>query len=248
MILTRRGLIGIGGAALLAGCDRVQEWGPARRLLTSSDRFHRATQGALIDRAALAPEFRLDQRSPVFRVNGTRDPGTPEYAAMVAERFAGWRLRIDGLVARPLALSLADLHAMPQRSQVTRHDCVEGWSAIGQWQGPRLGPLLRLAELRPAAKYLVFRCADAIGGRPYYESIDLVDAFHPQTIVAVAMNGAPLTVGHGAPARLRVERQLGYKHAKYLMAVEAVASLDGIGGGKGGFWEDIADYDWFAGI
>ena len=86
------------------------------------------------------------------------------------------------------------------------------------------------------------------GGRPYYESIDLIDAFHPQTILAFALNDAPLTVANGAPVRLRVERQLGYKQAKYLMGIEAVATLDGIGKGKGGFWEDVAGYDWYAGI
>ena len=246
--LTRRGVVTAGGAALLAGCDRVQSWAPARRLLLSGDQANHRLQRALIDRAALAPEFRPDQMSPVFRVNGTANPNTPAYDAMAAARFADWRLAIGGLVARPLALSLAQLRRMPQRTQITRHDCVEGWSAIGQWQGPLLGSLLRLAGVSPAARFIVFRCADAIGGHPYYESIDLIDAFHPQTILALAMNGAPLTVGHGAPARLRVERQLGYKQAKYVMAVDAVASLDGIGAGKGGYWEDHADYDWYAGI
>jgi DMSO/TMAO reductase YedYZ molybdopterin-dependent catalytic subunit len=95
---------------------------------------------------------------------------------------------------------------------------------------------------------VVFHCADRFGSQPYYESIDLVDAFHPQTILAWAMNDAPLNVGHGAPVRLRVERQLGYKHAKYVMRVEAVASLAGIGAGKGGYWEDSNGYEWYAGI
>jgi DMSO/TMAO reductase YedYZ molybdopterin-dependent catalytic subunit len=104
--------------------------------------------------------------------------------------------------------------------------------------------------LRDGARYIVFHCADVFGRRriPYYESIDLVDAFHPQTILAWAMNDAPLGIGHGAPLRLRVERQLGYKHAKYVMRIEAVASLAGIGRGKGGFWEDIAGYEWYGGI
>ncbi|RYD48903.1 MAG: molybdopterin-binding protein, partial [Sphingomonadales bacterium] len=128
------------------------------------------------------------------------------------------------------------------------HDCVEGWSAIGKWQGPRLETILQLAGLRDTARYIVFHCADLYGGAPYYESIDLIDAFHPQTIMAWAMNDQYLDIGHGAPVRLRVERQLGYKHAKYVMRVEAVASLAGIGGGKGGFWEDSNAYEWYAGI
>ena len=104
------------------------------------------------------------------------------------------------------------------------------------------------AQLKPEARYLVFHCADDFGGTAYYESIDLVDAFHPQTILAYGMNDGELPVGHGAPLRLRVERQLGYKHAKFVMRVEAVSSLAGIGAGKGGFWEDTINYDWYAGI
>ena len=105
-----------------------------------------------------------------------------------------------------------------------------------------------MAGLLPQAKFIVFHCADAIGGAPYYESIDLADAFHPQTILAHEMNGQPLSVGHGAPLRLRVERQLGYKQAKYVMGVEARATLAGLYGGKGGYWEDAHDYQWYAGI
>ena len=137
---------------------------------------------------------------------------------------------------------------MPTRTQITRHDCVEGWSAIGKWHGVPLRLLLDLAGLHPGARYIVFHCADRIGGAPYYESLDLVDAFHPQTILAWGMNDQLLPVGHGAPVRLRVERQLGYKHAKYVMRLEAVDDLRRAGRGKGGFWEDIADYEWYAGI
>lgn len=247
MQVERRALL-VGGAALLAGCDRVLEVPAARRILFAGEDMHRGLQRALVDRDALAPEYRPDQMSPRFRTNGTRDPGTPEYASLRAGRFADWRLQVGGLVARPLSLSLADLGALPQRAQITRHDCVEGWSAIGKWQGPRLGDVLKAAGLRDATRYIVFRCADRYGGAPYYESVDLVDAFHPQTILAWAMNDRFLDVGHGAPCRLRVERQLGYKHAKYLMSIEAVASLAGIGKGQGGYWEDNVDYDWFAGI
>jgi len=100
----------------------------------------------------------------------------------------------------------------------------------------------------PAARYVVFHCADDFDGDPYYESIDLIDAYHPQTILAWGMNDQLLSVGHGAPLRLRVERQLGYKQAKYVMRVELVPSLDQIGAGKGGYWEDAAGYQWFAGI
>lgn len=248
MIVSRRTLIGGGAGLLLAGCDRVQDWAPARKILLSGDKINYHLQRALIDRAALAPEYRPDQRSPVFRANGSQNPGTPDYDAHVAGRFTDWRLRVGGLVTRPLALGLAQLHALPARTQITRHDCVEGWSAIGQWRGPLLGTVLKLAGVRPDARFVVFRCADRIGGTPYYESIDLIDAFHPQTILAMQLNGEALSVAHGAPMRLRVERQLGYKQAKYVMSIEAVPTLAGIGAGKGGYWEDRIDYDWYAGI
>ncbi len=251
-MIRRRQLIGrgiAGGAGLLvAGCDRVVETPATRRLLFAGEAMQMGLQRALVDRDALAPEYRADQRSPIFRANGTRDPGTPEYAALREGRFADWRLAIGGLVARPLSLSLADLGPLPQRAQITRHDCVEGWSAIAKWQGPKLGDVLKAAGIHDAARYVVFTCADLYGGKPYYESIDLVDAFHPQTILAWALNDRFLPVANGAPCRLRVERQLGYKHAKYLMRVDAVARLDGIGKGQGGYWEDNVDYDWYAGI
>jgi DMSO/TMAO reductase YedYZ molybdopterin-dependent catalytic subunit len=249
--LARRGVL-LGALAtpalLLAGCDRLSAAPSFRELaLTSGERLsyriHRAIGGG-----SLAREFAPSQMSPDFRVNGTRRPQGKSYARQEAEGFADWRLAIDGLVAAPRAYSLAELRSRPARSQITRHDCVEGWSAIGKWTGASLGPLLDEARLLPDARYVVFHCADHYGARMYYESIDLVDAFHPQTILAYGMNDADLSVGHGAPLRLRVERQLGYKQAKYVARVEAVASLAQIGDGKGGHWEDTGFYDWYAGI
>jgi DMSO/TMAO reductase YedYZ molybdopterin-dependent catalytic subunit len=248
-LITRRNRIVTGAAGLVAGCDAVGRSPAGKSILMRGDDLHKALQRVVGGRASLAREFGADQRSPVFRVNGTANPNTPDYNAHAASRFADWRLRIDGLVQRPLSVSLAQLRAMPQRAQITRHDCVEGWSAIGKWQGPRLATLLDAAGLRDGARYLVFHCADLMGGHtPYYESIDLVDAFHPQTILAWALNDAPLNIGHGAPVRLRVERQLGYKHAKYVVRIEATDSLAHIGGGGGGYWEDASGYEWYAGI
>jgi DMSO/TMAO reductase YedYZ molybdopterin-dependent catalytic subunit len=247
-LITRRNLIVAGAGGLLAGCDSVGKSEAGRDILFKAEAVHRSLQRVITNRNALAREFSPEDMSPRFRSNGTRNPGTPAYQALAENRFADWRLRVDGLVARPLSLSLADLRAMPQRAQITRHDCVEGWSAIGKWQGPKLSAILDAAGLRDSARYLVFHCADSLRGGAYYESVDLIDAFHPQTIMAWAMNDLILPIAHGAPVRLRVERQLGYKHAKYVMRVEAVASLDGIGRGKGGYWEDVADYEWYAGI
>jgi DMSO/TMAO reductase YedYZ molybdopterin-dependent catalytic subunit len=247
-LLTRRNLLVTGAGGLLAGCDAIGRSEAGRDMLFKAEAVHRSLQRIIMDRDALAPEYREAQMSPRFRSNGTSLPGDPAYRALMQGNFADWRLQVDGLVARPLSLSLADLRALPQRVQITRHDCVEGWSAIGKWHGPQLATVLKLAGLRDDARYLVFHCADVLYGRPYYESIDLVDAFHPQTILAWAMNNRTLPVPHGAPLRLRVERQLGYKQAKYIMRIEAVASLDRIHGGKGGLWEDVAGYEWYAGI
>jgi DMSO/TMAO reductase YedYZ molybdopterin-dependent catalytic subunit len=193
-------------------------------------------------------EFSPADISPIFRSNGTALPLTSEYARFAESGFTDWRLQVDGLVGRPLSLSLAQIQQLPRRSQITRHDCVEGWSAIGKWTGAVLGPILDAAGLREEARFIVFHCMDRFGDRPYYESIDLVDAFHPQTILAYGLNDRVLPIANGAPLRLRVERQLGYKHAKYLHRIEARSSLAGLFDGKGGFWEDVADYEWYAGI
>ncbi|WP_423141182.1 molybdopterin-dependent oxidoreductase [Parablastomonas sp. CN1-191] len=247
-MISRRGLIAAAPAGLLlAGCDRLNRSAGWRAMLESGEDLHKGAQ-RLLGGDALAREFRPDQMSPVFRMNGNTSVADPVYRAHAAQGFAQWALAVDGLVRRPLRLPLSALKAMPQRRQITRHDCVEGWSAIGQWQGPQLAGVLALAGVLPAARYAVFHCADSFGTRPYYESIDLHDALHPQTILAWAMNGAPLSEGHGAPLRLRVERQLGYKHAKFVMRIELADSLARFYGGKGGYWEDAGAYAWYAGI
>jgi len=250
-LLTRRALVtggALGAGLLLSGCDKLAQQPGFRRILFSGEKINMGLQRALMNRDALAPEFRPDQMSPVFRTNGNSNPNTADYNRHVAENFTNWRLKVGGLVDRPLRLSLTDIGAFPQRAQITRHDCVEGWSAIGKWQGPMLGNVLKAAGVRSSARYIVFTCADLWSGAPYYESIDMIDAFHPQTILAWAMNDKRVSVGHGAPIRLRVERHLGYKNAKYVMRIDAVASLAGIGLGKGGYWEDHVNYDWYAGI
>jgi DMSO/TMAO reductase YedYZ molybdopterin-dependent catalytic subunit len=250
-IITRRGLIRGGalgaGGLLLAGCDRLNSSAGFRGLLQGAEGLHQRSQ-RLLGRDALAREFAEREMSPLFRANGNKEVADSDYRSLLQSGFAGWTLRIDGLVKTPMVLPLTALKALPQRTQITRHDCVEGWSAIGKWQGPQLSRLLAMAGLSGRARYIVFHCADRFGSTPYYESIDMVDALHPQTILAWRMNGQPLPEAHGAPVRLRVERQLGYKHAKYVMRIEARESLGGLYGGKGGYWEDHSDYAWYAGI
>jgi DMSO/TMAO reductase YedYZ molybdopterin-dependent catalytic subunit len=237
----------------LAACDRLSSAPQSRSVLDAAEALTRVAQRALLaPRDALAPEYGPGDLSPSFKPNGSVDPDDADYVKARDSQFVDWKLVVDGLVDYPLQLSLADLRAMPSRSQITRHDCVEGWSCIGKWKGALLGPLLNRAGLKPSARYIAFHCADTLeqtldGTGRYYETIDLVDAFHPQTILAYEMNDAPLPVPNGAPLRLRVERQLGYKMAKYVMRVEAVESFEGLGRGKGGFWEDRG-YEWYAGI
>ncbi|WP_232629790.1 molybdopterin-dependent oxidoreductase [Methylobacterium sp. Leaf118] len=291
----RRGFLaaaaGLLGAATLGGCDRLATTPWGRRALRAGEDANLFVQRLLLTPAALAQEFPDSAISPWFKPNGTIDPQDRDYRALAARRFEGWSLRVDGLVERPQGFSLADLRALPARTQTTRHDCVEGWSAIGRWTGVPLAELLTRAGLKPEARFIVFHCADTMEfaesdapdsanpdmtvrpegaenqasdskaagaeapdadapkGRPirYYESIDLTDAYHPQTILAYDLNGQALPVSNGAPLRLRVERQLGYKQAKYVMRIEVRDTLAGIGDGGGGYWEDRG-YEWYAGI
>jgi DMSO/TMAO reductase YedYZ molybdopterin-dependent catalytic subunit len=223
-------------------------------MLRGAQFLNQRAQALLTGRDALAQEFTEDDIADEFRSNGTAMPDSRLYRQLLADQFRSWRLQVGGLVAQPAQYSLAELHAMPPRTQITRHDCVEGWSVIGKWTGVPLRHVLSRVQPLPAARYVVFHCADPMDGSDlqapgstYYESIDLPEAVHPQTILAYALNDEPLPVKNGAPLRLRVERQLGYKQAKYLMRIEIVERLDRIRGGKGGYWEDLG-YEWYAGI
>jgi len=237
------------GVVVLAGCERGIAIG--ERLKISAEALTYRAQRLIIPRDALAPEYSRADISPDFKPNGSISPAAADYVALRDGDFADYRLVIDGLVERPMALSLDELRARPSRTQITKHDCVEGWTAIGEWTGVRLETLLDEAGLRPEARYIVFHCFDALtqteDGPRYYESIDLIDARHPQTLLAYDMNGQTLGVPHGAPLRLRVERQLGYKHAKYIKRIEVVDSFADIQGGNGGYWPDRG-YEWYAGI
>jgi DMSO/TMAO reductase YedYZ molybdopterin-dependent catalytic subunit len=247
-LLTR---LASGTALLLSGCDRLSNTAWFPRLLDRATTVSQTVQRALVGQA-LAPEFPAADISKRPRSNGTHDPQDPVYQALAKNDFVDWRLEVNGLVEKPMRLSLAEVRALPAHTQITRHDCVEGWSYIGKWTGARLGALLDQARPRPKARYVVFFCAAPMqqtlnGVVKYYESIDLTEAYHPQTILAYEMNDAPLQIPYGAPLRLRVERQLGYKMAKYLMRIELVENFSHIGGGRGGYWEDQG-YEWYAGI
>lgn len=243
-----RGALAGAGVGLLAGCDALSRKRGFVDALELAEPLNQRLQ-RLLTGDRLAREFPESMISPVFRPNGSTDPQTPEYLALKADGFAAYRLQVRGLVEKPLEFSLDAIRAMPSRTQITRHDCVEGWSVIGQWAGVPLGALLDTAGVKPGARYVVFHCFDDYGkdGSRYYESIDLLDAYHPQTIVAHSLNGSPVPIANGAPLRMRIERKLGYKQPKYLRMIEVVDSYAHLQGGKGGFWED-RDYDWYGGI
>ena len=242
-----RGLAATG--TVLAGCGRLDDKTPFRQILGASDAFTMHAQRLLLARRPLVPEYSLSQLSAMFPVNGTSTPPGDYYKRLVDGEFRDWKLTVHGLVDRPLALTLAQLKSLPARTQITLHNCDEGWSAIGQWTGVQLARVLALSGLRPTARYVVFHCLDRINldGNYYYESLDLADALHPQTILAYGMNDKPLPIGHGAPLRLRVELQIGYKNAKYVDRIEVVDRLNAIGKGRGGWWEDFDHAVWYAG-
>lgn len=252
----RRFLTGaaVASTAPLAGCFDFlgNREGTIRNIMEYANSLTYRAQRMLLGMDDLAREYtRADIRQPQ-RPNGVTNPQDIDYRTLAAEGFAGYRLSVTGMLERPLELSLADLHAMPGRTQITRHDCVEGWSCIAQWTGVPLTHVLDQAGARPEARFVVFECFDTMensltGPIKYYESIDMLDARHPQTILAYGLNGRALPIPNGAPLRVRIERQLGYKMAKYIRAITITDDLSGFGQGSGGYWEDRG-YEWFAGI
>ena len=248
----RAALASVGGLSL-AGCDRLSSNTAFVDVLKSAEKLSHGAQRLVAGRNALAQEFSQADVAAHFKANGTLVPVDADYQALMRGGFKDWKLEVGGLVERPAEFTLAELRAMPSRTQITRHDCVEGWSAIGKWKGVQLSHLLAQVRPLPNAKFVVFRCADSMEtpaagvDSRYYESVDLDDAYHVQTVLAYELNDQPLPVNNGAPLRARIERQLGYKHAKYLMRIELVERFDHIRGGAGGYWEDNG-YEWYAGI
>ena len=244
----RRRLFIASSVSALAGC------GPISAALNGNDGVRRALASAealnhaLIGTHGLAREYGERDVDRHFRINGFATPSDAHYADLLASKFARYRLIVDGAVERPAAFSLSRLDGLARQTQITRHACVEGWSAIGKWSGVLLRVVLDEVRPRDDARYVVFRCMDNDGaGTLYYESLDLHQARHPQALLALRLNDAPLDADHGAPVRLRVPTQLGYKSAKWIARIEVVGSLARVGGGQGGYWEDQG-YEWYAGI
>jgi DMSO/TMAO reductase YedYZ molybdopterin-dependent catalytic subunit len=190
---------------------------------------------------SFAREFNRNEISKVIPVSGPA-PQTDPFQRHLAGRFADWRLTVDGLVARPTSFSLEELKRLPWQSNITHQACEEGWSFIAEWTGVPLSYVLNLVGVRPQAKWLVVYPFDT-----FWDSIDMGDALHPQTVLAYGMNGQDLPTDHGAPLRLRVPRQLGYKSVKYLSHITLTDSLQHVGDGRGSA-QPAYGYSWFAGI
>ena len=217
-IITRRkaiitGLTSIGGL-LLAGCSKPlpPTYG---NILRMGDNLTYVAHRALLPGQSLAKEYNYNDISS-FPATGTTNPASSneDYARLQKNAFADWTLSIEGSVSRPGSYSLADLQKFPSHTHITRHTCEEGWTAIAQWTGVPVSAILQSVGILPSARFINFYAYDG-----YIDSIDLLDAFHPQTILAYGMNGRDLPVPHGAPIRLRVETQIGYKSMKYLQRI-----------------------------
>lgn len=244
--LITAGLTAAGGAAGLAVAARLGGqyglippdwagvWGPGETLTYASQRL-------LTSRHSLAREFSRAEVSKVAQVSGEA-PKTDPYQKLLQGAFADWRLAVDGLVARPASFSLAQLKQFPARTQITEHTCEEGWSYVAEWTGVPLAYVMNLVGILPRAKYVVFFPFDES-----WDSLDMDDVWHPQTLLTYAMNGQDLPMNHGAPLRVKVARQLGYKSVKYLAQITVTDSLKEFGKGLGSSAPEEG-YSWYAGI
>ena len=242
--------LALGGCNFLDGLSDPEN--KVRSILAKANDLTYHAQRLLLGNDWLAPEFSESDIREGQKPNGTIDPQDEDYRELASSNFANYQLEVSGLVEHRQSITLENLRTLPRRTQITRHDCVEGWSCIAKWTGVPLSVVLNQAKPKPESKYVVFECFDTMerglsGNIKYYGSIDLIDAYHPQTILAYGLNGKALPVANGAPLRLRVERQLGYKMNKYIRSIELVSGFSKLGGGMGGYWEDRG-YDWYAGI
>lgn len=225
---SRREWLQMVGLLGLAGCESNS---PRTGFLGFMDRWNARVQAALLDENRLAPELPEGTETPLSAF--------PKYfiSSAVPRAPAGWRLQVSGWVRTPVSLSLEDLRRLPMSSLRVRHHCVEGWSAVASWQGVRVRDLAERVGADPRARFVEFRSFDS----GYWSSWDHPSAFHPQTLLAYGMNGAPLLPEHGAPLRLYSAVKLGYKMVKYLTEVRFLPAE------TGGYWENQG-YEWFAGV
>ena len=233
------------GGLLLTRCTRETFIPPRVRggLIGAADVLTMSTNRLLLSGQPLAREYRRSDVADPFPTWNQTNPRNAEYQLHASEGFRTWRLPISGLVVRPRALSLVEIRSLPARTQITAHVCEQGWSAIGEWTGvPLQGVLEEAGGVTPAARYVVIDTFDG-----WYEGYDLFEVAHAQTILAYGLNGRELPRGNGAPLRLRVERQCGYKNLKFVKSIRVVDSMAGFGRGTGGINSDFG-FHWFAGV
>ena len=234
------GIAGLGTAARIA--DKYGFLAPDHNgILGAGEALTYGAQRILMAHHSLAREFDRSQISKIIPVNG-EPPQTDDYQRLLAGSFADWRLKVDGLVERPSTFSLAELKRLPSRTQITHQACEEGWSFIAEWSGVPLSYVLHLVGVRPEAKWVVFFTLDGD-----WDSIDMPEAFHPQTLLVLGMNGQELPARHGAPMRVRVPRQLGQKSKKYLSQILVTDTVKNIGKGWGAIDPEYG-YSWYMGI
>ncbi len=238
------GLAGIGAVVVLNVLANWAAWRHPRAVQHAAQAIVTPIMGSLLDRAAPVAEFRREDISPFFWVNG-KMPTCEEWKTLAASDFKEYRLRVFGLVANPVDLSLDDLRALGQKSQITLHHCIQGWSGIAEWGGTAVADLIKLVRPGATAKAVVFysfgegvEFDTGVAGGQYYDSLSIENALRPQTLLAYEMNYQPLPHLHGAPLRLRVENQLGFKMVKWIKAIEFVESVGAINKGEGGYAED----------
>jgi methionine sulfoxide reductase catalytic subunit len=218
-----------------------------RRVQNTIDFIVNPIKWLLFHKAISKQEHKRSNISSFFRVNG-KPPENAEYKELLKDNFASWKLKIFGLVESPVELSLADLRQKKKQTQVTEHYCIQGWTAIAEWSGAQMHDIISICRPLPTAKFVVFRSFQSIEDNEFYEVLSLNLMKDPQTILAYEMNGLPLDIGHGAPLRLRVETQLGYKMVKWIRSIEFVSGYKNIGLGQGGHREDHMYYSRLAGI
>jgi len=227
--LLLRGALSLGAVSLLSGCN-LEDGDAVDRALSAMSRFNDRVQAALFNPNRLARTFPPGAITRPFPFNAY-------YSEDQVRRVdpAAWRLELSGLIADRRPWTLADLRRLPQQSQITRHICVEGWSAIGQWSGVPFSVFLRRVGADLRARYVGFKCFD-----DYFTSIDMATALHPQTIMALDFAGQPLPPAYGAPMKLRIPTKLGFKNPKYIAAIYVTNRY------PGGYWENQG-YNWFSG-
>jgi DMSO/TMAO reductase YedYZ molybdopterin-dependent catalytic subunit len=245
--MKRRLFVATLGASALAGCSSDVKTALTNQLGNELS-WAQTLNRAIIGTRGMARLYGDADVVHDFRVNSLPTPIDTRYADAMRDGARAYRLPVTGLVDHPQTFTLAQLRALPQLVQATRHDCVEGWSQVGKWGGVPLGTVLAMVAPKANARYVIFHCFDKDdAGTEYYESLSLHEAAHPQTILALDLNDKPLDPDHGAPVRLKVPTQLGYKSAKWVRALELADAFPNTLLSKGGYWEDQG-YAWYAGI